>query len=117
MYSNMKLTNEASIRAPEMARQTGEESNMMVQMEGDYARGRRTLPVEFEGSDYARGLRLQPAQLEVADYARGLRTLPNESEGPDYARGLRSTVDNAGTVTDRSQRKGLTSAGAPAAGK
>jgi hypothetical protein len=117
MDSNMKSTHEAPIRVPEMTRPTGEESNMMLQMEGDYARGLRTLPVEFEGSDYARGLRTLPVQLEVADYARGLRTLPNESEGPDYARGLRSTADNTGAVTGRSQRKGLTSAGAPAAGK
>ncbi len=89
---------------------------MMLHMEGDYAQGLRTLPVEFEGpGDYARGSRTLPYQPEVADYARGLRTLPYEPEGPDYARGLRSASSAAGSV--RSQRKGLTTAGAPAGGK
>ena len=87
---------------------------MLLHMEGDYAQGLRTLPVEFEGPDYARGLRTLPSQPAAADYARGLRTLPYEPEGPDYARGSRST---SGANLAGSKRKGLTTAGAPASGK
>jgi hypothetical protein len=117
MSNTVKSTNISETLRSAMTEQPMEESTMTFQLEGDYAQGLRTLQVEFEGSDYARGLRTQSSRLDSADYARGLRTLPAEAGGPDYARGLRSTVDSGGTVTGRNQRKGLTSAGAPAAGK
>ena len=108
MSSNAKVT--------EMTKQTGEESAMLFQLEGDYAQGLRSMPVTLEGPDYARGQRIQPFRAEAADYASGLRTLPAEREGSDYARGLRTTVVNAEQFQP-THRKGLTAAGAPAAGK
>lgn len=117
MSSKLKFTSNTNMLAPDEAKPTREESNMMFQLEGDYARGLRTLTVEFEGADYARGLRTLPAEFEGADYASGLRTQPYTAEGPDYARGLRTVAGSTGAVVEPGRRQGLNRAGATVAGK
>jgi hypothetical protein len=81
----MTELNQQQLRSEDVQAQSSSENVL----EGDFARGMRTLPATNDRPDFARGARTLPPNNEGPDFARGERTLPPTPERSDYARGLR----------------------------